>query len=594
MVEGLRVGMTRAEINAMRGPDGHKIMVESCPGSYDAEHNGTTTKRIASSLLTKDQLAVATRVLNGDSIFLTGPAGSGKSFLFRYIIQELKKKFDQKGDIAVTAPTGIAAVNVNGQTIHSWAGVGLAREDVGTLCMKVEKSRTAQPRWRKVKVLLIDEISMLDSDLFHKLSEVGKHVRRNMGGVNAALPFGGVQIVCCGDFFQLPPVALSFGKTFCFNTKEWHDLDLSPCKLTQVIRQSGDPLFTQVLNEIRIGHLSPTAMNLLRDCHVSRKALPKDGILPTKLYCTNKDVNWENDQRLRELPGVYTYFEATDKIFREPDTAPQYMYKAKQSLKEMADKKVQPRLSLKIGAQVVLLRNLDDTLVNGSRGVVVGYKTYSEPDYDLSSTVKSAAEQEVEVNAMVAAAPDGFATVFPNPNEPLLYSMRQNTEELAAAMKKVATERTNFENELSTSTAEESSSQDEQRQRVVCYAYLESLMHAMLQQKDTEEEQQQQRRVAHERMLAKRRRRQKDQGNPVVRFDNGRSMTINRVAFTCSFGTKGGLERLAIPLRLGKNIGCHIDGWIDGWTIGCDNVSLFWKLIYFFMFCFFSLGIDDS
>ena len=153
---------------------------------------------------------------------------------------------------------------------------------------------------------------------------------------------------------------------------------------------------------------------------------------------------------------------------------------------------------------------------------------------------------------MVAAAPDGFATVFSNPQEALLYSMRQNTEELAAAMKQVATDRTNFENELSTSMAKESSGQDEDRQRVASYAYLESLMHAMLQQKATEKEQKQQRRVAHERMLAKRRRRQKDQGNPVVRFDNGRSMTINRVPFTCSFGTKGGLERFAIPLRLGK------------------------------------------
>ena len=168
---------------------------------------------IPSSILSKDQLSVAEKVLNGDSIFLTGPAGSGKSFLFRYLIQELRKRFPQDGAIAVTAPTGIAAVNINGNTIHSWAGIGQGKADASTLCTIVGKNRKAPRRWRSCRVLMIDEISMLDSALFHKLSQVGKYVRSSDDH-----PFGGLQLVCCGDFFQLPvsyPLSL-FVFSFCF------------------------------------------------------------------------------------------------------------------------------------------------------------------------------------------------------------------------------------------------------------------------------------------------------------------------------------------------------------------------------------------
>ena len=130
-------------------------------------------KIILTEQLTADQLAIATRVLQGESIFLTGPAGSGKSFLFRYIIQELKKKYHSSGDqaLAITAPTGIAAINVNGQTIHSWAGVGLGRGDADKLYAKVEKSDKVFSRWANCKTLLIDEVSMLPDDLFQKVRD---------------------------------------------------------------------------------------------------------------------------------------------------------------------------------------------------------------------------------------------------------------------------------------------------------------------------------------------------------------------------------------------------------------------------------------
>jgi ATP-dependent DNA helicase PIF1 len=119
------------------------------------------------------------------------------------------------GKVAVTAPTGIAATNVSGVTIHSWAGVGLAKGRPQTIIDKVLKSSVACARWRKAVVLVIDEVSMLDSELFDILEATGRAVR---GGQR---PFGGLQIVTCGDFYQLPPVKLGeYGKGFAFQVND--------------------------------------------------------------------------------------------------------------------------------------------------------------------------------------------------------------------------------------------------------------------------------------------------------------------------------------------------------------------------------------
>jgi hypothetical protein len=118
--------------------------------------------------LTDEQLAAATKVLSGQNVFLTGAAGTGKSFLFGYLVQELTKKHGE-GTIAVTAPTGVAAINVNGTTIHSFAGVGLGRGSLNAVETRVRKSKRAVHNWRNTAVLLIDEVSMLDGQLFTKL-----------------------------------------------------------------------------------------------------------------------------------------------------------------------------------------------------------------------------------------------------------------------------------------------------------------------------------------------------------------------------------------------------------------------------------------
>ena len=304
---------------------------------------------------------------DGENVFLTGAAGTGKSYLFRYLRQELRKAFPAPAQVATTAPTGIAAINVGGVTIHSWSGVGLGRGSADKLVASVTKSRKASARWRACKVLLIDEISMLDSELFSSLALVGAAVR----GVEK--PFGGLQLVCCGDFHQLPPVGLgNFGKTFCFGSRAWRDLEMRSVVLTEVIRQRGDQPFIAMLNEIRKGRLLPATSAALAACHVSCKPLPTDGILPTKLLCKNRGVDAENLTRLGQLPGTAVVFAARDR-FKGNAVSDN---RARTQVLAAADSKVPGTLSLKVGAQVVLLRNLDAELglANGSRGVVLGFE----------------------------------------------------------------------------------------------------------------------------------------------------------------------------------------------------------------------------
>jgi ATP-dependent DNA helicase PIF1 len=330
-------------------------------------------KPILESQLTAEQHAIAMRVLSGASIFLTGPAGSGKSFLFRFIRQELEKKFKQYGEraLAVTAPTGIAAINVNGQTIHSWAGVGLGKGDVEKLYSNIKKSGKVTSRWKSCQTLLIDEVSMLSLDLFQKLSILGARIR------NVGTPFGGIQIVCCGDFYQLPPIGLGKWAEFCFKAPAWQDLNMLTCQLTKVIRQQGDDHFVNLLNELRVGKISKECSDTFQRCHVKNKPFPSDGIIPTKLFCTNKNVDSENQERLDKLVTEAVLFPSMDELEVPMLGGNQPSDRDVQKLLEIADAKVPSRLTLKVGAQVVLLRNLRPDLVNGSRGVVVGFQDIS-------------------------------------------------------------------------------------------------------------------------------------------------------------------------------------------------------------------------
>lgn len=170
------------------------------------------------------------------SVFFTGSAGTGKSVLLREIIKTLRVKHKTQPDrIAVTASTGLAACNVGGVTLHSFAGIGLGKEDISLLVKKIMRNPKAKNRWLRTKVLIIDEISMVDGDLFDKLEGIARIVRGN------GRPFGGVQLIITGDFFQLPPVPDS-GRVakFAFDAATWNTSIDHTIGLTQVFRQK-DP-----------------------------------------------------------------------------------------------------------------------------------------------------------------------------------------------------------------------------------------------------------------------------------------------------------------------------------------------------------------
>ena len=322
---------------------------------------------ISKSALNEEQTAASQRVLSGQNVFLTGAAGVGKSFLLRYVIQELERRYPE--GVAVCAPTGIAASHVQGVTIHSWSGIGLGRGSKDTLLQKVISNGAACGRWTGAKVLVIDEISMLDSNLFDALDFIGRGVR-----LCPSQPFGGLQLVVCGDFFQLPPVSLGqWGAGFAFEAAAWQGADIRTIELRTIVRQSGDTAFINLLNPVRSGVCSAATTAALAACHVDVKPPPTDvngcRILPTKLYCKNANVDAENATHLAQLPGAAVPFRAVDTVKGSPDSD------NLKRLKELIEKKAVGNLELKIGAQCLLTKNMPELrLVNGSRGVVVSFQ----------------------------------------------------------------------------------------------------------------------------------------------------------------------------------------------------------------------------
>lgn len=194
------------------------------------------SKKSAAISLSSEQQHVLDLVMNkGQSVFFTGPAGTGKSVLMRAIIAEMKKKWVRDPErLGITASTGLAACNIGGMTLHSFSGIGLGKEDVATLVKKIRRNPKAKNRWLRTRVLVIDEISMVDGELFDKLAQIARTIRNN------GRPWGGIQLIITGDFFQLPPVPerdKSRDAKFAFDAATWSTSIDHTIGLTQVFRQ---------------------------------------------------------------------------------------------------------------------------------------------------------------------------------------------------------------------------------------------------------------------------------------------------------------------------------------------------------------------
>ena len=250
--------------------------------------------------LSEDQKKVIYAIEDGSNIFVTGSAGTGKSHLLKY----LKENYLDSG-LHITASTGIAAVNVSGQTIHSWAGIGLANIPLKNILENIlsRKFSYLRKRIRSTIMLAIDEISMISAEIFDILDHVFRTIRDD------ERPFGGIQMILFGDFFQLPPISKDKDSknNFCFNSIAWHNLNPQIFLLKTVFRQR-DPKFVKILDNIRFGKIDEEDKQILS----SRiNAIDTDSsIKPTILSTHNRQVEKVNIAELEQINSPSRFFEA--------------------------------------------------------------------------------------------------------------------------------------------------------------------------------------------------------------------------------------------------------------------------------------------
>ncbi|MFT5824194.1 MAG: ATP-dependent exoDNAse (exonuclease V) alpha subunit [Crocinitomix sp.] len=295
---------------------------------------------------------------SGRNIFLTGSAGTGKTYVLNQFIKHLK---DAKVEVAVTASTGIAATHILGVTIHSWAGIGIKQKISEKDLAYLKKQKAIRTKFNKTKVLIIDEISMLHKDQLNSIH----HVLSYCMDSNAA--FGGVQIVLCGDFFQLPPIGDYREKSrdkFAFMSDAWQFGDMVVCYLTEQFRQTKNQL-NQILEEIRSGGVSQNAIDALNGAKSTRFS---EGIEPTMLYTHNKDVDFINNEHLAKLPGKSRYFKAKTK--------------GEKAMTDLLKRSVltQDDMALRIGAKVMFVKNNPERdFINGTLGEIIDYTSLGFP-----------------------------------------------------------------------------------------------------------------------------------------------------------------------------------------------------------------------
>ncbi|NXJ38838.1 PIF1 helicase, partial [Ciconia maguari] len=293
------------------------------------------------------QAAVLGAVRSGKSVFFTGCAGTGKSFLLKKIVGSLPPK-----STYATASTGELPKALLSSPLP---GIGSGKAPLEQ-CIQLAERPGVRQHWLACQHLIIDEISMVDGKFFDRLEAVARAVRKRDE------PFGGIQLIICGDFLQLPPVCKANEETkFCFQAKSWRKCIHINMELTEVRRQT-DKTFVSLLSAVRLGRCTEEVTRLLMQTTANRSE--RDGILATRL-CTHKDdVEITNERRLQQLSGEVHTFEALDS---DP------------MLVKLIDAQcpVGGRVELKLGAQVMLAKNLDlsQGLVNGARGVVVGFES---------------------------------------------------------------------------------------------------------------------------------------------------------------------------------------------------------------------------
>lgn len=325
---------------------------------------------------------------SGVNVFITGSAGSGKTYLLNQYINYLR---DKNIPTAITASTGIAATHLGGMTIHSWAGIGIKENITKYELEMLESKEYLVRRIQNTNVLIIDEVSMLDAKRLDMVEWVCRHFKRNDRA------FGGMQVILCGDFFQLPPVKKSFlseteknprveagpglfggeeelgaqtEKDMVIYSRAWRTMRPAMCYLSEQYRQE-DSLFLEILNGIRAGKVSEEHFKLIEARMNIKFPL---GVEPTRLYTHNLDVDAINQKHLDKIGGA-------ERIYQMEGNGSEMLIKV---LKKSC---LAPEiLRLKVGAEVMFLKNnFEKGYVNGTRGKVYTFLADNTPIIKLQS-----------------------------------------------------------------------------------------------------------------------------------------------------------------------------------------------------------------
>ena len=300
-----------------------------------------------------DQELALAILLSGRSALLTGAAGTGKTHLLNNFIAQARKRGKK---VSVTATTGLAATHLGGNTIHSWSGIGVSDHLPNNFFERLSKTR--RDVISKTDVLIIDEISMLHDFRLDMIDKVLRTVREN------DQPFGGIQLVMSGDFFQLPPVNRpnEQGGGFVVYSDAWQELRPAVLYLERQYRQNDDRLL-EILTALRTGDVRRRHVEALL---ARTKIEPPDGDI-TELHTVNVDVDDINIQKLAELPGEERSYQQT--------TTGSKIYVENLQRSVLAPE----NLVIKLGALVMAVKNSPQKLyANGSIGTVVDFEPLTE------------------------------------------------------------------------------------------------------------------------------------------------------------------------------------------------------------------------
>lgn len=311
----------------------------------------------------------------GVNVYLTGNAGSGKTYLLNKYISYLG---NHNIPCAITASTGIAATHMNGMTIHSWSGIGIKNFLDEKGLDELEEKKYLWKRFEKARVLIIDEVSMLHGSQLDMVEKVCRRFKRN------DKPFGGLQIILSGDFFQLPPINKKENENesgMVFNSKSWQILNPAICYIEEQHRQIDGEL-TEILNMIRNNNIEEKHYELLR----SRiGANLKSDVKATRLYTHNINVDDINNIELSQI-------ENEEKVSHMTSSGPEHLVEI---LKKSC--LAHQELKLKIGAEIMCIKNNPESgYVNGSRGKVIGFeKENGNPTIELYNGKKISLKPEI-------------------------------------------------------------------------------------------------------------------------------------------------------------------------------------------------------